>query len=552
MLIRLSIKNYALIRELDIEFGKSFSVITGETGAGKSIILGALSLILGQRIDNQSFSDNTAKCSIEGAFDISKCTLESYFVENDLDFEPVCIIRREITPQGKSRAFVNDTPVNLNQLKEITGKLVDVHSQHQTLLLQESSFQLSVVDSVAGSGNLLTQYKAAFKELNDLIRKKDELLSKQKQSQSDLDYLNFLFDELDKVRLVPGEQIYAESEVEILSHAEEIKAKLFYAADALLNRDENLLKQLIEIGNNLGAIAKFHSEIGSYSERLKEINFELKDLATSVDRLAENTSFDPSRLEQLNERLTILYQLEQKHHVRTVEELIEIRDGIEIKIKGVNSLSEMIDELSEEISIKNETLQKHATALSNLRKESLPLMESEVLKIITQLGMKDARFSISMTQLPAFGLNGIDNISFLFSANKGTPLNDLSRVASGGELSRLMLAVKSMISSSSLLPTIIFDEIDSGISGDVASKVGNILKKISEKMQVIVITHLPQIAGRSNEHFKVYKFTEHEKTFSSIDRLSDDDRISELALMISGNPNLEAARETAKELLRNN
>ncbi|PKP50349.1 MAG: DNA repair protein RecN [Bacteroidetes bacterium HGW-Bacteroidetes-11] len=552
MLIRLSIKNYALIRELDIEFGKSFSVITGETGAGKSIILGALSLILGQRIDNQSFSDNTAKCSIEGAFDISKCSLESYFDENDLDFDPVCIIRREITPQGKSRAFVNDTPVNLNQLKEITGKLVDVHSQHQTLLLQESAFQLSVVDSVAGCGPLLMQYKLAFKELNDLISKRAELLTKQKQSQSELDYLNFLFDELDKVRLVPGEQILAESEVEILSHAEEIKAKLYSAADLLLNRDENLLKQLNEVWNQLGAIAKYHTEIGDLSSRLKEVVFELKDIAETVDRLAENTSFDPARLEQLNERLSILYQFEQKHHVRSVEELIEIRDSIELKINGVTSLSESIEKLTREINSKAEKLNELSAKLTALRKKSLPLIESEVLKIVTQLGMKDARFSISISQLPTPGRNGNDAITFLFSANKGTPLNDLSKVASGGELSRLMLAVKSMISSSSLLPTIIFDEIDSGISGDVASKVGNILKKISEKMQVIVITHLPQIAGRSNEHFKVYKFIENEKTYSSIDRLNDDERIAELALMISGNPNLEAARETAKELLRNN
>jgi DNA repair protein RecN (Recombination protein N) len=552
MLIRLSIKNYALIRELDIEFGKSFSVITGETGAGKSIILGALSLILGQRIDNQSFSDNTAKCSIEGAFDISKCSLESYFDENDLDFDPVCIIRREITPLGKSRAFVNDTPVNLNQLKEITGKLVDVHSQHQTLLLQESAFQLSVVDSVAGCGPLLMQYKLAFKELNDLISKRAELLTKQKQSQSELDYLNFLFDELDKVRLVPGEQILAESEVEILSHAEEIKAKLYSAADLLLNRDENLLKQLNEVWNQLGAIAKYHTEIGDLSSRLKEVVFELKDIAETVDRLAENTSFDPARLEQLNERLSILYQFEQKHHVRSVEELIEIRDSIELKINGVTSLSESIEKLTREINSKAEKLNELSAKLTALRKKSLPLIESEVLKIVTQLGMKDARFSISISQLPTPGRNGNDAITFLFSANKGTPLNDLSKVASGGELSRLMLAVKSMISSSSLLPTIIFDEIDSGISGDVASKVGNILKKISEKMQVIVITHLPQIAGRSNEHFKVYKFIENEKTYSSIDRLNDDERIAELALMISGNPNLEAARETAKELLRNN
>ena len=552
MLIRLSIKNYALIRELDIEFSQPFSVITGETGAGKSIILGALSLILGQRADIQAFSDNTVKCTIEGAFDLSKCALEPFFVENDLDYDSVCIIRREITPQGKSRAFINDTPVNLNQLKEITSHLVDVHSQHQTLLLQESAFQLSVVDSVANNAKLLQQYKLLYKELNDLKRQSSELQDRHKQSEIELDYLNFVFEELDKAQLLAGEQGVIESEINILSHAEEIKVKLYSAAEVLIHREENLIKQLNELNNLLETAAKYHDDISGLSERLTGVTLEIKDIASSVDHLAENTSFDPERLQTLSDRLNILYQLEQKHHVQTVEGLIEIRDGIKLKINGITSLSEDIDLLNKAIERKAEALQSAADELTRKRKDILPGIENEILSIITQLGMKDAGFKISISQLEVPGKNGKDKVTFLFSANKGAPMNDLSKVASGGELSRLMLSVKSIISSSSLLPTIIFDEIDSGISGDVASKVGNILNKMADNMQVIVITHLPQIAGKSKEHFRVYKYVDDDKTFSSIERLKDADRIGELALMISGDAELGVARETAKELLRNN
>ena len=552
MLIRLSIKNYALIRELDIEFSQPFSVITGETGAGKSIILGALSLILGQRADIQAFSDNTVKCTIEGAFDLSKCSLKPFFVENDLDYEPVCIIRREITPQGKSRAFINDTPVNLNQLKEITSHLVDVHSQHQTLLLQESAFQLSVVDSVADNALRLQQYKIIYKELNDLKSQRSELQASHKQSEIELDYLNFVMEELVKAQLVAGEQDLIESEVNILSHAEEIKVNLYAAAEVLIHREENLIKQLNELNNLLVSAAKYHNDITGLSERLTGVTLEIKDIASSVDHLADDTSFNPERLQMLNDRLNILYQLEQKHHVRTVEELIEIRDGIEHKINGITSLTNDIELLNKAIENKTEALKSAADELTQKRKDRLPEIEKEILSIITQLGMKDAGFKISISPFEAPGKNGKDKVTFLFSANKGAPMNDLSRVASGGELSRLMLSVKSIISSSSLLPTIIFDEIDSGISGDVASKVGNILNKMADNMQVIVITHLPQIAGRSKEHFRVYKYIEDDKTFSSIELLHDADRIGELALMISGDAELGVARETAKELLRNN
>lgn len=552
MLTRLSIKNYALIRELDIEFSRHFSVITGETGAGKSIILGALSLILGQRVDAQSFADNDAKCTIEGTFDLSQCDLGPFFEENDLDYNCLSIIRREVTPQGKSRAFVNDTPVNLNLLKEITSRLVDVHSQHQTLLLQESFFQLSIVDSAAGNSALLQQYKTIYSELNDLNSQRDELQAKKRKSETELDYLNFLFEELDKSRLVAGEQVSVESEANMLTHAEEIKSRLFTAADVLLNRDENLLKQLNELGNLLAGAAKYHDEISSLSGRLTEVIFELKDIAESIDQLAEQTTFDPGRLQELNERLNALYQLQQKHHVHSVEELIEIKNDINNKISGFVSLSDKIESLNNDIQIKSEILSKLAEQLTQKRKIALPGIEKEVLATISQLGMKDADFKVSLISLQAPVRNGKDAVSFLFSANKGVPLSEVSRVASGGELSRLMLAVKSMISSANLLPTIIFDEIDNGISGDIASKVGNILNKMSEKMQVIVITHLPQIAGRSSEHFKVFKYTEKDKTYSSIEKLNESERIDELALMISGNSELEAARETARELLRNN
>lgn len=552
MLVRLSVRNFALIRELDIEFNKPFSVITGETGAGKSIILGALSLILGQRADVQGLFDNKAKCTIEGVFNIKGCSLEAYFEENDLDYEDLCIIRREITPQGKSRAFVNDTPVNLNQLREITSRLVDVHSQHQTLLLQESSFQLSVVDSVAGNGPLLLEYSKIFRELGELKKQMEELQTKQEKSQAELDYHNFLFDELDKAGLISGEQEAAEAEVEILNHAEEIKSKLFAAVELLINREDNLLKQLNEITHQLGAAAKYHPEVAGFTSRLREVNLELKDIASSVDHLSEQTTVDPERLEKLNDRLSLIYQLEQKHRVNTVDELIEIKNAIELKINAVASLSESLDALEKEIELKAGILHQLAENLSERRRQVLPEMEASVLGIITQLGMKDARFKILLTPLDKPGKNGKDLVTFLFSANLGVPMNEISRVASGGELSRLMLAVKSMISTSSLLPTIIFDEIDIGISGDIASRVGNILKKISEKMQVIVITHLPQIAGRSAEHFRVFKYNQDNKTFTSINLLNDAERIAELALMISGNAELEAARETAKELLRNN
>lgn len=552
MLLRLSIVNYALIRELDIEFGDAFSVITGETGAGKSIILGALSLILGQRADNLSLTDKSAKCSVEGVFDISSCDLESFFTDNDLDYDQTCIIRREITPQGKSRAFINDTPVNLNQLKELTGKLIDVHSQHQTLLLQESSFQLSVVDSVAGNAELLKTYKRIYNEINSLKSEMNALVLQNDKAKAEIDYLNFLFDELDKAALKPGEQEILEAESKIQNHAEEIIHKLFQVNEILHNHDDNIIRRLNEANSYLQSVKDFSPDIAECERRMGECLIELRDIASVIEHKAGEITYNPERIAELNERLSLIYQLEQKHRLTSVDELIALRNDIEDRINASDSLDLQIEQRKKLIEEKEVSLHQQALNLTEKRLAICGFIEKSLTETIAQLGMKDARFKVNIEPLPVAGRDGMDAVTFMFNANKGAELKELSKIASGGELSRLMLAVKSLISSSNLLPTIIFDEIDSGISGDIASKVGMILQKMAHKMQVIAISHLPQLAGKSMEHFKVLKHTDESSTWSDIIKLDEQQRIDELALMISGNATLESARETARELLRNN
>lgn len=552
MLLRLSIRNYALIHKLDIEFGEPFTVITGETGAGKSIILGALALILGQRAENLSFPDPSSKCLIEGSFDISQSDLGDFFAENDLDYDNPCIIRREINPQGKSRSFINDTPAGLNLLKDLTSRLVDVHSQHQTLLLQDSHFQLSVIDAVAGNNDLLKVYRTKYRLLKEEEKSFAELSIRNKEAQAEEDYLRFLFDELEKARLQAGEREALINESGMLSHAEEIKTRLFNALMLLSEGEENILRKVNEVYALLQGAARHHQEAAALSERLSACAIELKDLSFAVGHLQEVTNFNPARLEEVDERLNLLYALEQKHHVRSTDELIEKKEEIGNRLLKIANLDQelvraesRIKELKEELGILAFRLREKRTAL-------IPAIEAAVIETITSLGMKDARFRVELTELEEPGKFGSDKVRFLFSANKGVEPDEVSRIASGGELSRLMLAVKSLISASNLLPTIIFDEIDNGISGDIASRTGDILKRMAGKMQVIAITHLPQIAGKSNEHFKVLKVDENGRTYSSIEKLSPEERISELALMISGDSALEAARATAKELLRNN
>jgi DNA repair protein RecN (Recombination protein N) len=549
MLCRLSVNNYALIRNLDIEFGKPFSVITGETGAGKSIILGALSLILGNRADNITFVDPTKKCSVEGTFDISKCELETFFDDNNLDYDSQCIIRREITPQGKSRAFINDTPVNLSQLKEITGRLIDVHSQHQTLLLRENSFQLSVVDAVADNNKLLKKYKETYKKYRNLKRELEETRVREQKEKTELDYLVFIVEELRNASLTKGEQDQLEQDLEVQSHAEEIRSKL-YMANGLLNEDdENLIKKLKEVFNNVSAASRYYADLKVLSERIDSTLLELKDIAEVISDTMEKIQYNPELMSQINYRLNIIYRLEQKHHAKDIDELLVLAENYEKRISGIESLDQKISELEKKSQECYKELIEQSDELSQRRRSRSSEIERSIEETISLLGIKDGKFSILWHISTEPSADGSDEVKFLFSANRGSAPNDISKIASGGELSRLMLAVKSLISTNNLLPTIVFDEIDTGISGEIAGKVGNILRKISKHMQVITITHLPQIAALGNEHFKVYKLTDSTSTWSDITLLNQDEQINELALMISGDNKLQGAREAALELL---
>lgn len=549
MLSRLSVNNYALIRNLDIEFGKHFSVITGETGAGKSIILGALSLILGNRADNIIFVDPLKKCTVEGTFDISKCELEAFFSDNNLDHDSQCIIRREITPQGKSRAFINDTPVNLIQLKEITSRLIDVHSQHQTLLLRENSFQLSVVDAVADNKKLLKQYKETYKRYLSLRKELEETRLKEQKEKTELDYLVFIVEELRNASLVSGEQDQLEQDLEVQSHAEEIRSKLYLAAGILNEDDENIIKKLKEVVNSVIAASRHYADLKVLSERLDSTLLELKDIAEVISDTMEKIHHRPELMALINDRLNIIYRLQQKHHAKDIDELITLAENYEQRISGIESLDQKISELEKKLQECYKDLIEQSDELSHRRKNHSVDIERSIEETISLLGIKDGKFSIMWHSLTEPTAEGRDEVKFLFSANKGSAPNDISKIASGGELSRLMLAVKSLISTNNLLPTIVFDEIDTGISGDIAGKVGNILRKISNHMQVITITHLPQIAALGNEHFKVYKLTDSTSTWSDITRLDQDEQINELALMISGDHKLQGAREAALELL---
>ena len=549
MLCKLSISNYALIRDLNIDFNKPFSVITGETGAGKSIILGALSLMLGNRTENLTLPDKSRKCCIEGTFDISKCDLEAFFEENNLDYDVNCIIRREITPQGKSRAFINDTPVNLNQLKELTEHLIDVHSQHQTLLLRENSFQLSVVDAVADNRTLLKNYSEKFRQYNKLTKELEIARIDNQKAKTELDYLLFVVDEFRKANLVPGELENLEEELDVHSHAEEIKGKLFNAARLLLNDEENLIKRLKEVSVLVENASRHFPEARVLSERIDSCLVELKDVAQVIDDSAENISYSPERIEQINERLNVIYKLQQKHHAKDVNELISIAGSLEGKISGIDSLDNKIKILESETSKCYDELIKIADDLSVSRRKVTSVIENEIISTIQELAIKDGSFRIEWKTQEAPGRSGRDNIKFMFSANKGSEPDNIEKIASGGELSRLMLAVKSLISTNNLLPTIVFDEIDTGISGDIAGKVGNILRKISKSIQVITITHLPQIAALGDEHFKVLKVSDNQSTWSVINKLNKDEQIDELALMIGGDEKLQGARKAAHELI---
>ncbi|SKB94337.1 DNA repair protein RecN [Daejeonella lutea] len=552
MLKRLAISNYALIDTLDISFSNELNILTGETGAGKSIILGALSLILGQRAEGKYFFNQQKKCVIEGTFLVNGFHLNDFFKENDLDYEPETLLRREISADGKSRAFINDTPVNLATLKKLGEKLIDIHSQHATLEINDEDFQLLVVDTIAGNKDLLNDYKSTYKQYRQTQSLLKDLVSQSEQSKSDLDYFQFQFDELDKANLSEEEQSVLEQEQDILTHAEEIKRSLITAIGILGEDDAAVVSQLKDAALNLGHAEKYSPEIGVLHERLNSSLIEVKDILTEIERIEQHSTIDESRLEEINQRLDTLYSLQKKHRVGSNAELIALRNSFSDKLNSILFADEDIEKLKIELDGIYTKLNDLAGQLHESRIASIPRVEESVTGTLHQVGMLNAVLQIRNERLESgsFSQNGTDQIKFLFSANKGqTPL-PMNKVASGGELSRLMLSIKSLIAVHTSLPTIIFDEIDTGISGEIALKVGNIMEKLSENMQVIAITHLPQIAARGKAHYTVYKDERAEATHTNIREINSEERVMELAKMLSGNKPGESAILNAKELLK--
>ncbi len=550
MLRRLQIRNYALIRELDVDFNPGLTIITGETGAGKSILIGALSLILGQRADTSVLKDKENKCFVEGVFEVGGYGLEPLFAENDLDYDDHVIFRREIAPNGKSRAFVNDTPVNLKTLQDIGIRLIDIHSQHQSLELGNRLFQLMVLDNFSGNIALLRDYQARYKVYKSLVAELSEAEERAARLRQELDYFQFQLEQLTAANLEQGEQEKLEHELILLSHAEEIKTAFLSVANLLREEEGNALVRVKESMGFLNKILKYYPEASELYTRLNGIYLEMSDLSSDMALSSEKMEVDPGRISFLNQRLDQLYSLQNKHHVATVTDLIQLRDDFERKVNHVFSIDETVSALQLAIREKEAELLDLADLLTKNRLNSRDQIGRNVEEQLVQLGMPNARFQVEIGSELPLGLWGRDEVNFLFTANKNGELNEISKVASGGELSRLMLSIKSMISKSKALPTILFDEIDSGISGETADKMGNILKGISRDMQVINITHLPQIAAKGDLHFLVYKEDNDRETVTRLKQLSQEERISELAKMLSGEVITEAARMNAVELLK--
>ncbi|HOV11746.1 MAG TPA: DNA repair protein RecN [Bacteroidales bacterium] len=549
MLAHLSIQNYALIDVIEIDFYAGYTVITGETGAGKSIILDALSLILGQRADIQALPDTNRKCIIEGTFKIKNYELNYFFESYNLDYDDTLILRREINPEGKSRAFINDTPVSLAQMKELGEKLVDLHSQHQTRLINDEKFQMLAIDSYADISGQVKDHAGLFTGYRENKKEQQRLIDIEKQAKADADYYNFLFNELESAALKENEQQQLEQELELLSHVEQIKSVVNKAVYAFNNSENSINQQLNFVYSQLSQVAKFDNALEENIRRLQSACIELKDISSEMELIEEKIQYSPERFEIVSQRLNEIYRLQQKHRVNTIGELLTIKNEIDLKLQNISSLESKIRKIELLISQNEKELQTSAQKISAARKRVFKEIEQKVVNILQHLGMPNARVAIAHQLLPAISEDGIDEIKFTFSANKGSDLKEISRIASGGELSRLMLAIKSIISRKKLLPTIIFDEIDSGVSGEVASKTGAIMKELSKDMQVISITHLPQIAGKSDFHYLVYKKEEKNTTFTRLKMLQPDERVEVLAEMLSGSNVSEAARKTARQLL---
>ena len=551
MLNSLYIQNYVLIDNLDIRFDQGFSVITGETGAGKSIILGALSLVLGQRADGKSIKNDADKCIIEATFDISNYKLEPFFQQHDLDYDAEsCIMRRELYRSGKSRAFINDSPVSLTLMKELGHQLIDIHSQHQNLLLGDSRFQLNVVDVMAENEILLILYRKAYRQYQSLKREQKELIEKASQSKQEEDYIRFQLEQLLDARLQSDEQSELEQELETLSHAEEIKSGLYRIENLLDGESANavgLLKESLSISESL---ERYLPKAQEMTERLRSAYLDINDLAGEISGIKEDIEFNPDRMDWVNDRLNTLYSLQQKHRVTSVDALLEIQEKYEQQLQTIDSFDERLDDLNKQIVLAHDELMQQAMVLSEQRAITAKAIAAQLVKLIAPLGMPNTRFEIEMLRKPEFDNDGIDDIQFMFSANKSAPLQPVAQTASGGEISRLMLCIKAMIAGFTALPAIIFDEVDTGVSGDIADKMGDIMQELGSKMQVFAITHLPQIAAKGKAHYFVYKEDTHERTLTRIKALSVDERIREIARMLSGASLTDAAIANAKDLLK--
>ncbi len=551
MLHTLHIENYALIRESDIRFGSGFVAITGETGAGKSIMLGALGLLLGQRADSAVLADKERKCVVEAQFDIAGLQLESLFAEADVDYDDRLIIRREITPAGKSRAFVNDTPVQLPFLKTLGSRIIDIHSQHQTLTLADSTFRLNLLDTLSTKHSTLDNYQSAYAEYTSLKRQLEELTATEAQNRRDQDYLQFQFDELVAAALVADEQEVLEQESQLLAHAEAVREGLATASRAVDDdSDQSVLARLRQAKTALSHIAVYHPGAEALLARLDSSLIELDDINSELQSVADGVTYSPERQQQVDDRLALIYRLQKKHGVDSVEALIAIRDDFDSRLQSISTLDSRIHDLMEQVDKAFARLQTAADALTASRRKAGAELAKNILPTLHDLGMPEARFSVELSPQPTYGPMGHDAVSFLFNANRGGDLRDLAKVASGGELSRLMLAVKSMLTTRSLLPTVVFDEIDTGVSGDISVAVGRIMCRMAERMQVVAITHLPQIAARATQHLKVYKETDADRTVSLIRELAPKERITEVATMLSSDPPTPAAIQTAKELMQ--
>ena len=553
MLQSIHIQNYALIESLDIDFHSGFSVITGETGAGKSIILGAIGLLVGQRADSKAIKTGASKCVVEAHFNISTYQLEDFFNENDLEYDgEECILRREVHASGKSRAFINDTPASLVQMKALGEKLIDVHSQHQNLLLNHEDFQLNVLDILANSREALQTYKSLYNSYKQTVRELNTLIEEAEKNRQDEEYIRFQVQQLEDAHLQAGEQEELEQELEMLTHAEDIKSSLFKVNQLMDEGEMNLVSLSKEAMQVLQSISRVYAPASEWSNRLESCYLELKDMAHEIAYASDEIEFNPTRLDYVNERLNLIYTLQQKHQLSSVEELLELTEKLNEKLDAITSSDDHIQELTQKKDLLYQQVLSQAEVLTRMRTEASKEIEAQMQAYLIPLGMPNVRFAVELSPRKEPDASGMDNVSFLFSANKNGTLQQVASIASGGEIARVMLSLKAMIAGAVRLPTIIFDEIDTGVSGSIAEKMALIMQEMGQAdRQVISITHLPQIAARGAHHYKVYKEDTEVGTNSHIRILNEEERINEIAHMLSGATLTEAALNNAKALLNN-